>query len=205
MTQITTGIRSLLSNPLIYKSFQTLVGDGLYSRRRFINKHINIEPGATVLDIGCGPADILDCLPPVTYYGFDINESYIKFAQEKYEGRGNFFVKYLAPDDLSKLPTFDYVLCLGLLHHLTDEEVRTTIALSKAALKKGGTLFTLDGCFERGQNPIAKLMLSMDRGQNVRTQKAYDNLIKPFFAKYESGVFHKKWIPYTHCITKSTT
>lgn len=204
MTQITTGIRSLLSKPIIYRLFQVLAGGGVNSRRRFFEQHIVIEPGSTVLDIGCGPADILDYLPPVKYYGFDISDVYIKTAQEKYKEYGNFFFKELTKDDLGSLPTFDYVLCIGLLHHLTDDEVRNTIALSKLALKPGGKLITLDGCFAPGQNPLAKLILSLDRGQHVRTKKGYDDLIKPYFDAYESATIHRSWIPYTHCITKSS-
>jgi cyclopropane fatty-acyl-phospholipid synthase-like methyltransferase len=203
MTQITTGIRSILSKPLIYKLSQTIAGGGLEARKLFVKQHFDITPGATILDIGCGPADILDCLPSANYYGFDISQEYVEFARRKYHGRGNFYVKHLTQDDLHALPKFDYVLCIGLLHHLTDDEVRETIALSKAALWEGGTLLTLDGCFEKGQSSIAKLMLLMDRGQNVRDKNGYDSLIRPFFDKYQSHVFHKKWLPYTYCITKS--
>ena len=203
MTQITTGIRSILSKPIVYKLFQMLTGGRLKARKRFFKQYFDIAPETTILDIGCGPADILDCLPPVNYYGFDINPEYVEFARQKYHGRGSFYMKHLTRDDLLTLPKFDYVLCLGLLHHLTDDEVRETIALSQAALKQGGTLLTLDGCFEKGQSSIAKIMLMMDRGQNVRNQNGYDELIKPFFDKFQSRVVHKKWLPYTYCITKS--
>ena len=45
-----------------------------------------------VLDIGCGPAPILESLPrDVEYVGFDPNSAYIDSARARFGARGRFF------------------------------------------------------------------------------------------------------------------
>ncbi len=56
-------------------------------------ENIRAVAGDRILDIGCGPGDILDSPPPVDYYGFDLNDAYIRFARRKYSGRGKFYCR----------------------------------------------------------------------------------------------------------------
>lgn len=44
-----------------------------------------------ILDIGCGPAKILESLPQVKYYGYDINKNHINYAKKKYVSKNVFF------------------------------------------------------------------------------------------------------------------
>ena len=74
-----------------------------------------------ILDVGCGPADILAYLPNVDYWGFDISEAYIERAGNAFGTRGHFNCKQLQVDDLDELPKFDVVLAIGLLHHIDDQ------------------------------------------------------------------------------------
>jgi SAM-dependent methyltransferase len=46
-----------------------------------------------VLDIGCGPAYIVEYLRGATYFGFDINSRCIAYAQKIWKPR-----KFLLPD-----------------------------------------------------------------------------------------------------------
>ena len=62
MAQITNGIRSILSIPIFYNLLQNLLG-GKKARQEFINKYLQVSPNNRLLDIGCGTAEILDCLP----------------------------------------------------------------------------------------------------------------------------------------------
>ena len=41
-------------------------------REKIVKKYIT-KLNVKVLDIGCGPAEILSTLPNIQYYGFDIN------------------------------------------------------------------------------------------------------------------------------------
>lgn len=203
MAQITHGLRAILGHPLVYSTFQTLMG-AKRGRTLLSTEFIRAQQGINVLDIGCGPAEILDYLPAVNYWGFDISESYIQQATVRYGTKGKFNCKILTQDDLQDLPRFDLVLAIGLLHHLDEEAATVLLNIAHNALKVGGRLVTVDPCFEEGQNPLARYLILKDRGQNVRTRDNYAKLISNVFTDYRLEVRHKAWIPYTHCYIECT-
>ena len=199
MGQITSGIRSVLSHPAIYSIFQWLMG-GAETRKTLLTELIRPEVGLKILDIGCGPANILDELPGVEYWGFDISEIYIERARAKYSNRGRFYCCHLNQTNLAELPQFDVVLGMGIFHHLDDKESRELLELAYAALKPGGRFVSMDPCLEAGQNFLARFLILKDRGQNVRTQEGYKTLAATTFRDVFSVVKHTTWVPYTHCL-----
>ena len=70
----------LLSNPLIYSLSQKIMS--ATSFREKIIKGLIKRKNSFILDIGCGPAEILHNLKKVHYYGFDVNKHYINFAKK---------------------------------------------------------------------------------------------------------------------------
>jgi SAM-dependent methyltransferase len=203
MSQITSGLRAMLSHPMVYTVFQKMMGTSL-GYQRLVGEYIRPEMGMRVLDIGCGPAAILEYLPKVEYCGFDIDESYITSAQKRFGKQGNFICGPLTREIVSSMPTFDLVLGLGLLHHLEDAAAAECFDLANLALKPGGRFVTVDPCFEDGQNLLARILIKMDRGQNVRKRPEYDALGGHSFKTRTTIVKHSVWIPYTHCIMECT-
>jgi hypothetical protein len=60
-------------------------------------------------------------------------------------------------------------------------------------------LITLDPCFVEGQSPIARYLVSRDRGQHVRDVKGYQTLMSSLFASVTCDVRHDfARFPYTH-------
>jgi SAM-dependent methyltransferase len=201
--QITTGIRSILSHPAVYSAFQYLMG-AKKGWSLFVDHDVRPENGDVILDIGCGPADILEYLPKVDYWGFDISEKYIDKAKAKYGQYGKFYSKMLTIADIEQMPKFDLVMACGVLHHIDDRAAIDLLKLACAALKPGGRMVTIDPCFIPNQNPIARFLISKDRGQNVRDQAGYMRLAHDVFSKVDMSVKHKTWIPYTHCCMECT-
>jgi len=198
MAQITNGVRSVLSNPIIYSLFTLLMGAHRF-RQDFVTTSIRPFQGMKILDIGCGPADILSYLPDADYWGFDISEEYINHAQAKFGKRGHFRCKQLQLSDLTELPSFDIVLAIGLIHHLDDLAATGVMQLASKALKTGGRLLTIDPCLDSSQNQIARFLVQHDRGQNVRDKSGYLAIAKTTFESPKVEVRHKQWVPYTHC------
>lgn len=199
MGQITDGIRAVLSRPNIYSIFQRLMG-GIETRRIFLSEFIRPEKEMKILDIGCGPAGILDDLLEVEYWGFDISEAYIKSARAKYGARGSFYCCDLSHADLVRLPKFDVVLGMGILHHLDDKDARTLLDLAYAALGPGGRFVSMDPCLDAEQNFVARFLILRDRGQNVRTLEGYQTLAATTFFDHSAIVKNTAWVPYTHCL-----
>jgi SAM-dependent methyltransferase len=203
MSQVTTGFRSFLGNQMGYRTFQYLMG--AHSIRKILAKDfICSTPRCKILDIGCGPADILAYLPDVAYTGFDISSSYIDKAKTRFGSRASFICRELTSHDVEAMPKVDIVLALGLIHHLDDKEAKHVFDLACEALKPGGRMLTLDPCIEEGQNPIARFLINNDRGQNVRNKNEYIALIPQLLELTRAEVRHKVWIPYTHCFIECT-
>jgi SAM-dependent methyltransferase len=198
MTQITSGVRAILSHSTIYSALQTMMG-AHKGRVNFVANFVKPYAEMKVLDIGCGPADILAYLPGVDYWGFDISEDYINQARKRFGTRGKFECRHLIDKDLENLPMFDVVLAIGLIHHLDDPVATEVLQLAFQALKPGGKLLTIDPCLDPSQSRIARFLIRNDRGQNVRDKAGYESLAKGVFESPRLDVQHKAWIPYTHC------
>lgn len=201
MTQRTSGWRSVLSLPGIYGFCQNLLGSSR-SRREMIENHIRPKAGMRILDLGCGPARILDGLPEeVEYVGVDLSREYIDAAREKFGDRGAFFCLSVDALDDKAFEGFDLVMGLGVLHHLDDGQARSFFAVAAKALNENGRCLTVDPCRVPGQHPVARLLIRMDRGRNVRTAEQYALLAGSVFSRVAQEIRHDRLrVPYTHHI-----
>ncbi len=108
-----------------------------------------------------GPGRLLDYLPPVRYTGFDPSESYVADATARYGSCGRFYCASIANPPVLEPGTFDLAIAQAVLHHLGDQEARDLFYLARNALRVGGRLITVDGCFVEGQNPVANFYSSV--------------------------------------------
>lgn len=173
--------KSVLEFASIYRLFMLVTGN-LRARSFFASDIVRARKGERVLDIGCGTGEMLHFLPNVDYHGFDMNPRYVAWAQKKYAGRGSFRQEFVSTASLGRdAGTYDIVLASGLLHHLTDGEARDLFHLGLAALRPGGRMFALDGCYVGGQSALERRILASDRGQFVRTEDEYLRLARGVF------------------------
>ncbi len=201
--QIQSGLRKILEVPLIYNLFQKLVGKKK-SQTWKIQNIWKVNHGDKVIDPGCGPGTKLEFLPDnINYVGFDLSEEYINTAKKKYPKKT--FITATANDFLNNndncLNNADIVMCNGLLHHLEDQEVEEILKLSNKILKPGGRLLCVEPVFLVHQKKISRWIMSKDRGQNIRFEQEYKNLVSKHFKNFSTNIatgFSK--IPYVHII-----
>jgi SAM-dependent methyltransferase len=193
MPESKSGLRAILSFPFVYHSFQWLVGTP--RMRKFIFKNfISFPENAKVLDIGCGPGELLDYIPATAdYTGFDKDKECILYAQKKFGDRGKFL--HLEVSDLHQLQVheneYDVVLLFSILHHLNDHEAEKTLKLARYCLKPSGIAVSVDGVYLKDQSRAAKYILSKDRGQHVRKDEDYVRLAKNVFERTEVHIEKK--------------
>lgn len=183
--------------PAAYRAFQILVaGD---CKQRYLAEHAQPRPGEKVLDIGCGPGDILALLSDVDYTGFDISPEYIEAAKKRFGQRGRFWCSDVGLAAIEQeRGTFDLVLATAVLHHLDDERAAKMFELARLALRPTGRLVTLDGCYVPRQSRFVRWVLSRDRGKFVREREEYLRLAKVCFPNVVASVRHDLHrIPYT--------
>src|SRR5207244_13390085 len=120
--QCDSGLQRWLKIPRLYNLLQDTVG-GNALRRKVIQSHVRAKAGDKIIDIGCGPAQILPWLPDVDYLGLDVNPACIASAKRMHAGRGTFVVGNTESLwDYSRFRDADVVIGLGLLDDLGDTE-----------------------------------------------------------------------------------
>jgi SAM-dependent methyltransferase len=201
--QIQSGFRKILEISGLYNIFQTLIGKK--KTKKWLLKNIwKISNGDKIVDMGCGPATKLAYLPnKIDYFGFDISKKYIEAAKKKYSWAN--FIQAKASDfltnGLAPLQNTDLIMCNGLLHHLEDNEVNEILELSNKILKPKGRLICIEPVFLKHHSKISRWLISKDRGQNIRTEEEYKNLVSKFFNSYNTSIVTGLTkIPYVHII-----
>lgn len=193
-----------LEQPLLYQTFQEL-GGFFGARVKAISEFVKIKPGDRIIDIGCGPGYIVKHLPrEIDYIGFDIDQSYIAHANEKFKDRGRFFCRYFDADVAGEFAPADIVMMNGVLHHIPDDQLVSILRNIRSVLRPGGVLFSLDGCYRDGQSSFRKWMLDNDRGRFVRDENGYRKVLGDV---YETVNLHIREdysrIPYTFVVAIS--
>jgi SAM-dependent methyltransferase len=193
-------LRPLLGSPLIYRGFGDLIG-AHRARSRFVSEFIRANPGDRVLDIGCGPGILFPYLAQTEYVGFDVSPEYVEAARARFGSRARFVCERVSEHVVREMASFDVAIASGVLHHLDDAEAATLMRVAHASLRPGGRLFTFDGCYTTPQGPVARYILSRDRGQHVRTRDGYVRLASSVFPEVQATVRTDLLrIPYTHVI-----
>jgi SAM-dependent methyltransferase len=194
-----TGILAVLNQAAAYRLLQRVLLRSS-TRRRVVQDILRPFPGCRILDIGCGPADILEDLPEDVgaYHGFDMNPLYVEAARRRWGDRGRFECRRVDDDAPLEPASYDIVVATGILHHLDDADAARLFAVAHRALRTGGWLVTYDNVYIENQNPLARWLIDRDRGQAVRTRAGYEALARPVFPRVESSVLHDTLrVPYT--------
>lgn len=201
--QDTSGVRSVLSLASVYRAAQSLIGADRF-RQVIADEVLSVSPGDRMLDLGCGTADILGHLPDVEYLGFDPSDRYVDAAVARFDDRGSFVTSLEdVPDE--ELSGRSIVTAIGVFHHMDDDMVHESLGLARRVLSPGGRFVSVDPTFTDDQHRIARLLISRDRGQHVRTPAEIESLVGDHFTTADVSVRHDLLrTPYTHVIVQAT-
>jgi SAM-dependent methyltransferase len=192
------ALKDLLAHPALYQMFQE--GGGFFAARLVaIARYLPLRGDKTIIDIACGPGAIASRLPAgVRYVGYDPSAAYIDYAVRRHGKRGRFVLGYFDRDAAAQEGGADVVMLNGVLHHMTDDEVKTMVQLASTALKSNGRLFAFEPCLLAGQSSIARFLINKDRGKHIRREPEYRSILGNAFAQIESHVDEDiTRIPYT--------
>jgi len=190
--------KDILKFPILYEISQKIfLADNF---RKKILKKIVKDKNLNILDIGCGPGNMIKYLNFNKYYGFDTDERYIEYAKKKFKNC-NFFCEIFSESSIKKIDKIDTVILFGILHHINNNEVYELLKNIKLALKNKYKIIILDPVFEDGQNLIAKFLIKNDRGKFIRTSKEYIELFKKLNFNPSFKIYHQKIVPYTWIVS----
>jgi hypothetical protein len=115
-----------------------------------------------VLDIGCGPRNLLGFLPKhVRHFGLDVSSEYIESDSERFSSHR------------------DAQFQRGTLQHAEDEIAEEMFALARKKFKPSAKMIVLEPVLFDGQSPLRKWVMTKDHGNNIKP----DNGSKTLFSK----------------------
>ena len=192
--------------PLVYKSFKNIVSPQS-SIDRIVNEYFVFPKGARILDLGCGYGDFAPYLgKDCDYLGVDNNEKYIETARiRNRHSAARFLVGDISDESLFISGEYDYVIMIGVLHHLPTEAVGPMLENVQRVLDKRGKFVALEPVFHPDQRLLARLLIASDRGRFVRDCEGYEHLLGGYFSTVSSSVVNGLLrIPYSHVVLQGT-
>jgi SAM-dependent methyltransferase len=169
-----------------------------------MNEHFRPQTGFRIVDVGCGPGNRTDDLPKdCELFGFDPNEGYITDAKRNYVG--TFILgdmrRFLDLHGNELEGSVDLIICCGVLHHVSIDEISEILAGSKLLLKEGGRFAAIEPTRLQKQDCFSRFLVNQDRGQNVLMDYEWADQLRRHFSVYEMRVVNRLLrIPYTHAL-----
>jgi SAM-dependent methyltransferase len=202
--QLVTGWRSIFSSSVVYRIAQRGIG-ATRLRTWLVRERLGVVAGQRVIDLGSGTSDIVDHLPEVEYIGVEPSGEYVESARQRFGPRVTIVQAGIDEFDPAIWEnSADFVISIGVLHHLDDESARVLLATAKRLLRPAGRLVTIDPCLDSGQRRLARALIVRDRGQHVRTRDEIEQLMAPSFPGATFEVRHDLLrLPYTHIVCQA--
>lgn len=127
--------------------------------------------GKSVLDLGCGTGILAPLVTKSGYFGVDADEGLIKYAKKKHPG---YLFETVDATKLRLGKKFNYVMVVGVIHHLNDTGVKKFIKTIDIHLKKDGKVLIIEAIPPIFKwNFLGAVNRKMDRGAYIRRLDDY--------------------------------
>jgi len=198
-------VKPILEVPLIYLTYQNLMGDTAF-RKKYVLEHIMPKSNDKILDIGCGPGNMVKFLPvDINYMGFDKSTKYTEYAAKKFSSSNFKFITSELNDTYIDRCQYDIVMANAVLMNLDDNEANQLFETSYKALKQGGRLVLYDGYYNANLPFIEKFLVTNERGNFLRTKDEYQKLATKHFKTINLVTLDNMYrIPYPMIIIECT-
>ena len=171
-------VETISDHPVLFIFVRSILENDFKAIRAVIRKDLRLGQGVRTLDLGCGPGAFADLFEKDDYVGADLNARYIEHARRT--RKGAFVVADARRLDLPE-QRFDQVLIFGLLHHLSDEDVRAVLTEARRVLVPGGHVLAIEDIPAVSKlNLVGHLIHSVENGEHIRPTEEYRRLYSEF-------------------------
>jgi SAM-dependent methyltransferase len=167
-------VERVSDHPVLFIFIRGILENDFKAIRRVIRRDLRPGRGLRSLDLGCGPGAFADVFLGDDYFGVDLNARYIEHARRT--RKGTFLVSDARKVDLPDA-RFDQILIFGLLHHLSDDEVRAVLAEATRLLAPSGHILAIEDIPAVSKlNLIGHLIHNVENGEHIRPTEEYRRL-----------------------------
>jgi ubiquinone/menaquinone biosynthesis C-methylase UbiE len=164
-------VEKVSDHPVLFIFFRSILENDFKAIRAQIRRDMSVGKGQRVLDLGCGPGAFADMFVDDEYVGVDLNRRYIDWARQ--HKKGAFIVSDARTIDLPD-QRFDEILVFGMLHHLSDEDVRAVLREMSRLLAPGGKALVIEDIPALHKlNVIGHLIHNVENGEHIRKPEEY--------------------------------
>jgi ubiquinone/menaquinone biosynthesis C-methylase UbiE len=169
-----TTVQRISDHPVLFIVLRSILENDFKAIRAVIRRELRPGRGLRSLDLGCGPGAFADVFLGDDYVGVDLNARYIEHARRT--RKGAFLVSDARKVDLPDA-RFDQVLIFGLLHHLSDDCVRSVLGEATRLLAPGGRILAIEDIPAVSKmNLIGHLIHNVENGEHIRPAEEYRRL-----------------------------
>lgn len=160
----------LLSQPFIFNKLRRIIAGDQKNTKNFVKKNLLKYHVKSVLDVGSGTGDFVNCIPKNSLYlGIDTNPKFIDFSNNNYDnGNVRFLVQDVTEKGFYQNKKFDAVLLISMLHHLSDEDLEEILSIVKKITKK---VIIIADIIPDPPGIMQKIVVQLDVGKFVRPRE----------------------------------
>jgi len=149
---------------------------------------------ATALELGCGDGNMAETIPAQAYLGIDLSVERIAAAKNKKPKYCFEVCNVNAGRFRDLLRRYDFIFCLGLLHHLNDNNCRKLLWEIETLTPKPVTFIAIEPLLPAPHaNPPGFLLAKLDAGKHIRAPEAYRQMFADSLIKVEYIKFWPRW------------
>lgn len=168
---------SILLNEFIIR----LITANYFIIKKIISKELPIRNNIKLLDIGCGTGILSPYFSNADYIGIDIDQKLIDFAKKRYPDRT--FLTMGGEHNTLPDSSFDFILVVGVIHHLNNTVASALLKQAQRVLRKNGTVLIIEAIPPIDSfNMFGRFIRSLDKGHFIRPATDYKSLFKKYFS-----------------------
>ncbi len=173
-------IESLLSGPHAFNRIRSLIAGDQHNTKSFVRETLLQYHVSSVLDVGCGTGDFVQCVTPtMKYTGADLNKKYIDYARSTYGTRNKTWnVQDVTEKSFYQKSQYDAVLLISMLHHLSDKELDVILPVIKKMTNK---IVVVADIIPNPPGFLRKLMVRLDQGRYIRPPEEKRKILNKYF------------------------
>ncbi len=169
-------INKLSKNLHLFVYLRKIIEFNFIFIEKILKKEINDRSKKIkILDIGCGSGEISRFFNDLDYIGIDVNPDYIEFARKIYKKN---FEEMNAQKLRFKKRYFDYVVIIGVLHHIDDKNCSLILNEITRVIKNDGKIIIIEDVNTQSKiDLLGNIIRKLDVGEHIRTQKEWLELL----------------------------